>query len=332
MKAIVRYRYGAPDVLRFEDVAKPVPGEGEVLVRVLAASLNPLDVHFMTGAPSVVRALSGLRRPKVPALGADVAGRVEAIGGGVTRFKPGDDVYGAGRGTLAEYASLSEGRLAPKPSTLSFEEAATVPVAGCTALQALREKGRIQPGQNVLVNGAAGGVGTFAVQIARSAGARVTGVCSTRNLDLVRSIGAESVVDYTREDFTALDRRWDLIVDCFANHPYPAVRRVLDPAGTYVVVGGPGEEWVQGLLLDLIRVARSRFVGQKYVPMLARIDVGSLAALTELIEAKKVVPVIDRTYPLNEAAEGLRYLEEGHARGKVVVSVGGLPGSTAEGV
>jgi NADPH:quinone reductase-like Zn-dependent oxidoreductase len=321
MRAIVRYRYGAPDVLRLEDVAKPVPAEGEVLVRVVAASLNPLDVHFMTGSPSVVRAFSGLRRPKVPALGADVAGRVEAIGGGVTRFKPGDDVYGAGRGTLAEYASLPESRLAPKPSNLSFEEAATVPVAGCTALQALREKGSIQPGQAVLVNGAAGGVGTFAVQIARSAGARVTGVCSTRNLDLVRSIGAETVVDYTREDFTALEKRWDLIVDCVANHPYGAVRRVLSPAGTYVVVGGSGEGWVRGLFLDLMRSMRSRFVPQKYVLMLARIDVGSLVVLTELIEAKKVAPVIDRTYPLSGAAEGLRYLGDGHARGKVVVTV-----------
>ncbi len=322
MKAIVRRDYGPPEVLRFEDVEKPAPGEREVLVRVCAASLNPLDWHFMRGSPSVVRAFSGLRRPKVPTLGADVAGRVEAVGAGVARFKPGDEVYGAGRGTFAEYASLPESRLAPKPAGLSFEQAAAVPVAGCTALQALRQKGRIQPGQSVLVNGAAGGVGTFAVQIARSAGAHVTGVCSARNAELVRSLGAERVVDYAREDFTAGDGRWDLIVDCIANHPYPAVERVLGPAGVYVVVGGSGEGWVTGLALDLFRTLRSRFTSRKYVLMLARIDVASLAALTELIEARQVTPVVDRTCALSEVPEGLRYLEEGHARGKVVVTVG----------
>lgn len=326
MKAIVRHEYGPPEVLRFEDVEVPAPGDGEALIRVFAASLNPLDWHFMRGSPSIVRVFAGLRRPKVALLGADVAGRVEAVGRGVTRLKPGDEVYGAGRGTLAEYACLPETKLAPKPARLSFEEAAAVPVAGCTALQALREKGRLGPGQRVLVNGAAGGVGTFAVQIARSAGARVTGVSSARNAEMVRSLGAERVVDYAREDFTAGDGRWDVIVDCMANHPWPAVKRVLAPAGTCVVVGGSGDGWVGGLLLDALKIARSRFASQKYVLMLARIDVGSLDALTELIEAGQVTPVLDRSYALSDAADGIRYLEEGHARGKVVVTVAGRGG------
>ena len=321
MKAILRHDYGPPEVLRFEEVAKPAPGDGEVLIRVFAASLNPLDWHFMRGSPSVVRAFSGLRRPKVATLGADVAGRVEAIGRGVTRFRPGDEVYGAGRGTLAEYASVPESKLAPKPSNLSFEQAAAVPVAGCTALQALRERGRIQAGQKVLVNGAAGGVGTFAVQIARASGAEVTGVCSARNAGMVRSIGAERLVDYACEDFTAGGGRWDLIVDCIANHPSPAVRRVLSPTGIHVVVGGSGAGWAGGLALDLLRIVRSRFASQKYVVMLARIDVESLVALTDLIEAGEVAPVLDRSMALRDAAEGIRYLEEGHARGKVVVTV-----------
>ncbi len=321
MRAILRHDYGPPEVLRFEEVAKPAPGDGEVLIRVAAASLNPLDWHFMRGSPSIVRAFSGLRRPKVAVLGADVAGRVESIGRGVTRFKPGDEVYGAGRGTLAEYAIVPESKLAPKPPSLSFEQAAAVPVAGCTALQALRGRGRIQAGPKVLVNGAAGGVGTFAVQIARAYGAEVTGVCSARNAGMVRSIGAERIVDYAREDFTAGSGRWDLIVDCIANHPFPAVRRVLTRTGIHVVVGGSGDGWAGGLVLDLLRIVRSRFASRKYVVMLARIDVESLAALTDLIEAGKVAPVLDRSYALRDAAEGIRYLEEGHARGKIVVTI-----------
>lgn len=322
MKAIVRHEYGPPEVVRLEDVEVPAPGDGEVLIRVFAASLNPLDWHFMRGSPPIVRAFSGLRRPIVAALGADVAGRVEAVGRGVTRLKPGDDVYGAGRGTLAEYACLPESKLAPKPARLSFGQAAAVPVAGCTALQALREKGRLRAGQKVLVNGAAGGVGTFAVQIARSAGAQVTGVCSARNVEMVRSLGAERVADYAREDFTAGDGRWDVIVDCVTNHPWPAVKRVLAPEGTCVVVGGGSDSgWVGGLLLDAMRIAWSRFASRKYVLLLARIDVASLVALTELIEAGQVTPVLDRSYALSDAADGLRYLEEGHARGKVVVTV-----------
>ncbi len=321
MKAVVRHEYGPPDVLRIEDVEKPAPADDEVLVRVRAASLNPLDWHYMRGAPYIVRAMTGLRRPKVARLGADLAGRVEAVSRSVTRFRPGDEVYGMGRSAFAEYACAPESRLAPKPSRLTFDQAAAVPVAGCTALQALREKGRLQGGQTVLVNGAAGGVGTFAVQIAKSFGADVTGVCSTRNVDMVRSLGADDVVDYTREDFTAGERRYDLIVDCMGNHPFSALRRVLSPTGIYVVVGGSDSGWLGGLVLDLLRTARSRFVSQKFIMMLARVDGPSLAALTELIEAKKVVPVIDRRFALDEVAEGIRYLEEGHARGKVVVTV-----------
>jgi NADPH:quinone reductase-like Zn-dependent oxidoreductase len=321
MRAVVRHKYGPPDVLRIEDVEKPAPADDEVLVRVRAASLNPLDWHYMRGAPYIVRAMTGLRRPKVARLGADLAGRVEAVGKSVTRFQPGDEVYGMGRGAFAEYACVPESRLAPKPSRLTFEQAAAVPVAGCTALQALREKGRLQGGQTVLVNGAAGGVGTFAVQIAKSLAANVSGVCSTRNVDIVRSLGADHVVDYTREDFTAGDRRYDLILDCMGNHPYSALRRVMSPTGIYVVVGGSDSGWLGGLVLDLLRTARSRFVSQKFIMMLARVDGASLAALTELIEAKKVVPVLDRRFALKEVAEGIRYLEEGHARGKVVVTV-----------
>ncbi len=321
MKAIVRHGYGPPDVLRCEDVEKPGAGNDEVLIRVRAASLNPLDWHYMRGSPYIVRAMTGLREPKVPRLGADLAGQVEAVGRSVTRFKPGDEVYGAGAGAFAEYACARENRVAPKPSNLSFEQAAAVPVAGCTALQALREKGRIQPGQKVLVNGAAGGVGTFAVQIAGSFGADVTGVCSTRNADMVRSIGAGHVVDYTREDFTEGDRPYDLILDCMGNHPFSALRRAMSPAGIYVVVGGSDTGWMGGLALDLLRTARSRFMNRKFVVMLARVDGASLAVLTELIEAKKVTPVIDRSYALSEVPEGIRYLEEGHARGKVVITV-----------
>lgn len=321
MKAIVRHDYGPPEVLRIEDVEKPVPKDGEILVRVCAASLNPLDWHFMRGAPFIVRAMTGLRRPKIACLGADLAGRVEAVGKRVTRFRPGDGVYGMGRGAFAEYACVPEGRLAPKPSGLTFEQAAAVPVAGCTALQALREKGRLQAGRTVLVNGAAGGVGTFGVQIAKSFGADVTGVCSTRNVDMLRSLGADHVVDYTREDFTAGDRRYDLILDCMGNHPYSDLRRVMSPTGIAVVVGGSDSGWLGGVVADLARTAKSRFESQKFVMMLARVDGASLAALTELIDARKVVPVIDRRYALSEVAEGIRYLEEGHARGKVVVTV-----------
>jgi NADPH:quinone reductase-like Zn-dependent oxidoreductase len=323
MKAIVRHAYGPPEVLRLEDVDKPVPADGEVLVRVSAAALNPLDWHYMRGSPPIVRAMTGLVRPKVARLGADLAGRVESVGRGAGRFKPGDEVYGTSRGAFAEYACAPEGRLAPRPSTLTFEQAAAVPVAGCTALQALREKGRLRAGQAVLVNGAAGGVGTFAVQIAKAMGADVTGVCSARNAELIRSLGADHVVDYAREDFTAGARRYDVILDCIGNHPSPAVRRVMSPAGVYVVVGGSDEGWLGGLALDLLRTAGSRFVSRKFVLMLARVDAPSLAALTDLIESKKVVPVIDRSYALNEVAEGIRYLEAGHARGKVVVAVEG---------
>ncbi len=322
MKAIVYHNYGSADVLKLEEVPKPTPADNEVLIRVQAASLNPLDWHFMRGTPYLVRTMSGLRKPEVTRLGIDVAGQVEAVGKNVTQFKLGDEVFGACRGALAEYVCPLEDKLALKPAYTSFEVAATVPVAALTALQGLRDKGRIQRGQKVLINGAAGGVGTFAVQIAKAFGADVTGVCSTRNMDMVRLIGAHHVMDYTQEDFTKSGQRYDLILDCFANHSLFACRRVLNPKGTYIAVGGPSGRWMIGPLARLITaLVLSRFVSQKCVPFLARPNKEDLAIMHDLMEAGKVTPVIDKCYSLNEIPEAIRYLEEGHARGKVVITL-----------
>ena len=322
MKAIVYDNYGSPDVLRCEDIEKPTAGANEVLVNVRAASVNPLDWHFMRGSPYGLRMMAGLRKPKVRRLGADVAGHVEAIGRNVTQFNPGDEVFGTCRGAFAEYACASEQAVAAKPGNLTFEQAASVPVAAITALQALRDKGRIQPGQKVLINGAAGGVGTFAVQIARSFGADVTGVCSTKNVDMVRSIGADHVCDYIKEDFTKSGKQYDLIVDCVGNHSLPAYRRVLTPRGTYVVVGGPPGRWIGPLALVIKTQLLSPFVSQKLATIMANLRQADLASMRQLIEAGKVTPVIDRRYGLTEVPEAIRYLEEGHARGKVVITVG----------
>jgi NADPH:quinone reductase-like Zn-dependent oxidoreductase len=311
MKAILFHAYGPPDVLRYEEIAKPAARADEVLIRVRAASVNPFDWHLMRGSPVFLRAQTGLAAPKDPRLGVDLAGEVEATGRTVTQFKPGDEVFGTGRGAFAEYVCAREDRLALKPATVTFEQAAAVPVAGCTALQGLRDKGLIQPGHKALINGAAGGVGTFAVQLAKSFGAEVTGVCSTRNVDLVRSIGAERVIDYTREDFTRGRQRYDLILDAFGTRSLSGCRRVLAPGGTYVVVGGP--------LAVVKALALSRFVREKLVVVTASVKVKDLMALKGLIEAGKVTPVIDRRYPLSEAPAAIRYLEEGHARGKVVL-------------
>jgi NADPH:quinone reductase-like Zn-dependent oxidoreductase len=319
MKAIVYHDYGSADVLGVEEVQKPTAGDHEVLIRVRAASVNPLDWHFMRGKPYLLRMAAGLRKPKITRLGVDVAGDIESVGWNVTQFKPGDEVFGSARGAFAEYVCASERALVVKPSGVTFEQAASVPVAAATALQGLRDKGRIQPGQKVLINGAAGGVGTFAVQIARSFGADVTAVCSTRNVDMVRSIGADHVIDYTREDFTRSGRRYDLILDMVGNHSLSACRRALTSKGVYVSVGGQVGDWI-GLPADLLKLLVASWVGsQKMAPMLAKLNQGDLAILCELMEAGKVTPVIDRRYSLSEVPEAIRYLEEGHARGKVVI-------------
>ncbi len=285
-----------------------------------AASVNPLDWHYMRGTPFVLRLAAGLRKPKVTRLGADLAGQVDAVGKHVTQFQPGDEVFGVCKGAFAEYVCASESAVVLKPANLTFEQAAAVPVAACSALQGLRDKGQIQRGQKVLINGAAGGVGTFAVQLAKVFGADVTGVCSTRNLDMVRSIGAHHVIDYTQEDFTTSGQQYDLIFDTAGNHSLSDCRRALTPKATLVLVGGPNKgRWVGPLTGVLKAVVVSRFVSQKLRPFLAHSSKADLIVLRELLEAGKVAPVIDRSYPLSDVPEAIRYLEEGHARGKVVI-------------
>ena len=291
MKAAVYARYGPPDVVQIKDVEKPVPNDNEVLIKVRAASVNPLDWHFMRGTPYFVRILAGLRKPKVTRLGVDVAGQVEAVGRNVTQFKPGDEVFGSRRGAFAEYACTSESALVTKPNNVTFEQAASVPLAALTALQGLRDKGQIQPGQKVLINGAAGGVGTFAVQIAKSFGADVTGVCSARNIDMVRSIGADRVIDYTQEDFIQSGQRYDLIFDCVGNHSLLACRRVLTPKGIYIAVGGPSGRWMIGpLARAIIAPVLSRFVSQNLVMVLAKPNKDDLTIMREFMATGKVTP------------------------------------------
>jgi NADPH:quinone reductase-like Zn-dependent oxidoreductase len=321
MKAALYTRYGPPNVVRITDVEKPVPKDNEVLIEVHAASVNPLDWHFMEGTPYFVRIPAGLLKPKDKRLGVDVAGEVEAVGSNVTQFKPGDAVFGSCRGAFAEYACASESALVMKPDNVTFEQAASVPVAAFTALQALRDKGHIQPRHKVLINGAAGGVGTFAVQIAKAFGANVTGVCSTRNVEMVRSLGADQVVDYTQEDFTKSGRRYDIIFDSVGNHSLLASRRVLTPKGTYIAVGGPSGRWMIGPLTRAITApVLSRFVSQNLVTVLARPSKEDLTVMHDLMAGGRVTPVIDRCYRLSEVPEAIRYLEEGHARGKVVIT------------
>ena len=302
-----------------EEIEKPTAGDDEVLIKVRAASVNPADRLFR-GTSYIVRILTGLRKPKDARLGRDVAGQVEAVGRNVTQFKPGDEVFGACRGAFAEYACTSESALVMKPENVTFEQAASVPVAALTALQGLRDKGQIQPGQKVLINGAAGGVGTFAVQIAKSFGADVTGVCSTRNVDMVRSIGADHVIDYTREDFTKRGQRYDVIFDCVGNHPLSACRHVLNPKGICVLVGAPHKVWIV-LIRALKALALSRFVSQKFVMFIARRSKEDLTIMRDLMKTGKVTPVIDKHYRLSEVPDAIRYLEEGHARGKVVITL-----------
>jgi NADPH:quinone reductase-like Zn-dependent oxidoreductase len=323
MKGIVHRCYGSPDIVRYEDIPKPTPADDEVLVRVHAASVNPLDWHYLEGTPYLVRLDGGLGKPENPRLGVDFAGTVEAVGRNVRRFKPGDEVFGGKFGAFAEYVTVREQRaLALKPSNITFEQAAAVPIAAITALQALRDKGRIHAGEKVLINGASGGVGTFAVQIAKSFGAEVTGVCSTKNVDLVRSIGADHVIDYTREDFTRGAQRYDLIVDTVGTHSWSEYRGVLNPGGDYVMIGSttPGH-WFGFLVIPAEALILSPFVSQKFSMILAELNPGDLGALATLMQSGKLTPVIDRRYKLSEAAEALRYLEKGHARGKVVLTV-----------
>jgi NADPH:quinone reductase-like Zn-dependent oxidoreductase len=319
MKAVVYYTYGSPDVLKCEEIEKPTAGDHEVLIKVHAASVNPLDSYFMRGPLFFLPMIGGLLKPKHKVLGCDIAGRVEAVGRHVKQFQPGDEVFGGkGVGGFAEYVCAAEDKLALKPANISFEDAAAVPVAAITALQGLRDKGRIQPGHKVLVDGASGGVGTFAVQIAKSFGAEVTAVCSTRNVDTARSIGADHVIDYTREDFTQSGQGYDLILGANAHHSIFDYRRALSRDGIFVMVGGG---WIQILQAMLLGPFLSRIGSKKMRFFIAKINTKDLVFLKDLLEAGKVVPVIDRRYPLNDAAEALRYREEGHAQGKVVITV-----------
>jgi NADPH:quinone reductase-like Zn-dependent oxidoreductase len=323
MKGVVRRCYGSPEVVRYEDIAKPTPKDDEVLVKVHAASVNPLDWHDLEGTPYLVRTDTGLGKPENPRLGVDFAGTVEAVGKNVTRFKPGDEVFGGRTGAFADYVTVREARaVAPKPANMTFEQAAAVPIAGITALQALRDKGQIRAGQKVLINGASGGVGTFAVQLAKSYGTEVTGVCSTKNVDLVRSLGADHVIDYTKEDVTKGAQRYDLIIDTVGTHSLLDYRRVLNPNGIYVMVGStdPGK-WFGWLVAPIEGLILSKFVNQKFTLMLAELNQDDLAKLATLMQSGKVTPVIDRRYKLSEAAEALRYVEKGHARGKVILTV-----------
>jgi NADPH:quinone reductase-like Zn-dependent oxidoreductase len=327
MKAIVHCEYGPPDVLKLEDVEKPVPNDNQLLVRVRAASVNPLDLTIR--GPWLIRPILGMRKPKDTRLGVDYAGTVEAVGknpAAAGQFKPGDEVFGGRDGALAEYVCvLADRAVALKPPNITFEQAASVPVAAITALQGLRDKGKIQRGQKVLINGASGGVGTFAVQIAKSFGTEVTGVCSPRNLDMVRSIGADRVIDYTKEDFTKTDQRYDLIFDLVGNHSFSERRRILNPNGICVMAGIGGAGWHDGigmrLLGELNAYVASRFVHEKFITYIATLNKADLIILGDLMQTGKVTPVIDRRYKLSEVPAALRYLEEGHARGKVVITV-----------
>jgi NADPH:quinone reductase-like Zn-dependent oxidoreductase len=323
MKAIVQDRYGSADVLEFRDIEDPVVGDGDVLVRVHAAGCGPDVWHLMTGMPYMARPAIGLRRPKIGVRGWDVAGTVEALGANIKGFLPGDQVMGTAEGSFAEIVIAQPDKLVAKPAGLSFEQAAAVPISGTTALRAVRDKGKVQPGQTVLVIGAAGGVGSLAVQIAKAFGGKVTAVCSTSKADLVRSIGADDVIDYTRDDFPDGSRRWDVALDTAGRRPLSKLRRALTPKGTLVIVGGDGGgRWTGGFFRGMLRAPLvSPFVGQKLGGLNSIVKQGDLVAIKALIEAGKVTPVIDRTYPLVEAPDAIRYLAEGHARGKIVITV-----------
>lgn len=323
MKAIVQDTYGSTDALELRDIDTPVIADDEVLVRVHAAGVDRGVWHLMTGLAYPIRLAGyGLRAPKTPVPGLDLAGVVEAVGDTVTRFRPGDEVFGIGKGAYAEYARAPEAKLVPKPANLTFDQAAVVAISGLTALQSLRDQGRIAAGQNVLIIGASGGVGTYAVQIAKAYGAHVTGVCSTTKTDLVRSIGADRVIDYTQDDFADGEHRYDLVIDIGGNSSLSRLRRALTATGTLVIVGGEGGgRWLGGLGRLLRARLVSPFVSQRLTTKMPSENAEDMLALTELIEAGKVTPVIDRTYALSEVPKAIRYLEEGHARGKVVITL-----------
>jgi len=325
MKAIVQDKYGSADVLELTDIDTPVVGDDDVLLRVHAASAHIGDWHIMTGLPYLIRVVVpdlGLRAPKARVRGLDVAGRVEAIGKDVTRFQPGDEVFGICAGSFAKYATARTDKVAPKPANLTFEQAATVPTSGFAALQALRDKGKVQPGQKVLIIGAGGAVGTFAVQIAKAFGAHVTGVCSTSKVDLVRSLGADEVIDYTRDDFAESGQRYDAILDTAGARSVSHLRRALTPKGALVIVGAEGGgRWFGGFGRNIRAQMLSPFVSQRLGLFASKESGEDLVVLKELIEAGKVTPVIGRTYPLSEVPETIRHLEEGHARGKIVITV-----------
>ena len=323
MKAIVQERFGPPDVLRFEDTDRPEVGADDVLVRVHAAALNPYDWHMLRGDPYVARLMGvGLTKPKARVAGVDAAGVVEAVGSNVRELRPGDEVLGRFRGAFAEYACAAQDKVVPKPASLTFEQAAAVPMAATTALRGIRDVGEVKAGQRVLVIGAGGGIGTFAVQIAAALGAEVTGVCSTGNVELVRSLGAAHVIDYTKEDFTAGPTRYDVILDNVSNLPLAKLRGALTPKGTLVLNGGGSPGHVFGPIAGLLKaVVVNLFVSQRLRPLPSKPTREELLTVTELIESGKLTPIVDRTYPLADTAEGLRYVEQGHARGKVVVTV-----------
>ena len=325
MKAIVYCDYGLAN-LKLENIEKPTPNDDQLLVRVRAASVNPYDWHFIEGTPKIMRLMGvGLRKPKDTQLGVDFAGTVEAVGKNVTQFKPGDDVFGGRGGAFAEYVCRrAEGAVALKPASITFEQAASVNIAGITALQAIRDKGKVQPGQKVLINGASGGVGTFAVQIAKSFGADVTGVCSTRNVDLVRSLGADHVIDYTKEDFAKGTERYDVILDNVPNHSLSECRHILNPKGKYVMIGGGGpndSRWIGPFGRVIHALLVSPFISQKMGMMMADANQKDLTVLADMMQSGKLKPVIDRTYKLSEVPAAIAYLEEGHARGKVVITI-----------
>jgi NADPH:quinone reductase-like Zn-dependent oxidoreductase len=322
MKGLVAHCYGAPEVLKLEQVAKPTPADDQLLVKVHAAALNPVDWHYMRGSPYIMRLMSGLGSPHDARVGVDFAGTVEAVGKNVTRFKPGDEVFGGADGAVAEYVVVRESRgVALKPANITFEQAGSVAIAALTALQGLRDHGGLKPGHKVLINGASGGVGTFAVQIAKHLGAEVTGVCSTRNVELVRSLGADHVIDYTQQDFAAGAQRYDLILDNVANRSLSDLRSALKPTGAIVIVGGAKGDWIGPFLPPLKAAMLQPFVDQKMGTFMAKLTKDDMQLLGELMEAGKVTPVVDRRYALDEAAKAMTYLEAGRARGKVVVNV-----------
>lgn len=323
MQAVVYHRYGTPDVLQLTEIEKPLPATGQVLIRVHAASVNPYDWHFLRGTPEIMRLFTGLRRPKSPRLGADGAGVVDAVGPGTRSLKPGDRVFGVFKGAFAEYACGKESELAMIPPGVGFEQAASVPIAGVTALQGLRDCGRVEAGQTVLINGAAGGVGTFAVQIAKALGATVTGVCSARNVEMVRSLGADCVVDYEKEDFTRAEHRFDVIFDLVGNRPLSALRRALTPRGIFVGCGGGGPDRPGSKLLAALlgRAIIAQFSSQKLTGVLAKINTADLNVLAQMLESGAVKPFLSQSYSLKDTAEAVRHVESCHARGKVIIAV-----------